>query len=652
MTNAIPQHAKITAPWRVKNPGIPEFTTLINLIGTPALLIDCQHSLVVLANSQFCQMAALTQAEIKGSRIADFLPGYTQLDLTGSMSYEATLTRQPREPLQVMVSMTPMNSPWALLNLVPLTIYQQEQARLHWEAQLFQALNELANLTTWPGLTEALSHAIQITQSLLKVDLVCIYKAENEFPRLYKLASSEDPENAQLPETITSVDLIRLREPAIWQPGQRVSAELHRTARQGQFNYLATVPLGQTGAWFGMLVIGDHQVPPHESLLSLAKIIGAQISACIEHYVILANYADVIQQNKRSLIIQRGVAEYAQEGVIIMEPDLTILEMNPAAELILGYTSSEVNHQPADNILIGTETLSTALNLAASGIGTPHINDLKLHRRDGVSFPAHAQTVPVKINEQVAGIILFLTDTSEYEQIRVETQQLEQRALLGEVTAIFAHEVRNPINNISSGLQLMAMKITEDDPNQEVIARLSSELDRLDHLMDSVLTYSKPKEIKNEPTDMSLLIQRIMDRWRPRFAHANVIPYFNSEAEHPMVSGDPRALEQVFTNLISNAIQALNEKGGTLSIKIGKLKTELEPPQYELTVSDNGPGIPDDVLARIFKPFVTTKTQGTGLGLAITKQIITAHRGSIDVNSFPGGTVFIINLPAILGSAQ
>lgn len=155
-----------------------------------------------------------------------------------------------------------------------------------------------------------------------------------------------------------------------------------------------------------------------------------------------------------------------------------------------------------------------------------------------------------------------------------------------------------------------------------------------------------------EPTDISVLIQRITERWRPRFSRAKVIPYFSSELENPRVDADPRALEQVFTNLISNAVHAMSDKGGTLSIKIGKLNTEIEPPQIELTVSDTGPGIPDDIRDRIFEPFVTTNPQGTGLGLAITKQIITAHRGSINLNSFPGGTVFMIKLPAIMGEGK
>ena len=96
------------------------------------------------------------------------------------------------------------------------------------------------------------------------------------------------------------------------------------------------------------------------------------------------------------------------------------------------------------------------------------------------------------------GIVIFLHDITENEQIRVKTQQLEQRAVLGEVTAIFAHEVRNPINNISMGLQLLGTKFAADDPNQELIGRLQTDCTRLTHLMESVLSFSRPMEFKME----------------------------------------------------------------------------------------------------------------------------------------------------------
>ena len=110
--------------------------------------------------------------------------------------------------------------------------------------------------------------------------------------------------------------------------------------------------------------------------------------------------------------------------------------------------------------------------------------------------------------------------------------------------------------------------------------------------------------------------------------------------------GDKRSLEQVFTNIISNAVQVMSERGsGTLNIKISKDQTPSGKEIIQIDLADNGPGIPLEHQTKIFDPFYTTNPNGTGLGLSITKQIITAHRGNITLTSFPGATVFHIQLP-------
>ncbi|NLC29424.1 MAG: histidine kinase, partial [Chloroflexi bacterium] len=112
-----------------------------------------------------------------------------------------------------------------------------------------------------------------------------------------------------------------------------------------------------------------------------------------------------------------------------------------------------------------------------------------------------------------------------------------------------------------------------------------------------------------------------------------------------LVKVDPRAIEHVFVNLISNAIQAMEDTGGSLNVKIKQASAAIIPPQCEIIIADSGPGIPEDLVEHIFEPFLTTKSSGTGLGLAITKRIVTAHEGNIYVESVPGGSVFHVLLP-------
>jgi signal transduction histidine kinase len=175
---------------------------------------------------------------------------------------------------------------------------------------------------------------------------------------------------------------------------------------------------------------------------------------------------------------------------------------------------------------------------------------------------------------------------------------------------------------------------------------------RLDHQMKSVLEFSRNTEYKLVPVNLHSMVQRLFERWRPHMARENVQPLLQIEPEIPAVLGDQRALEQVFTNLISNAVEAMSDTGGTLAIKATIHEKARERPQLHISVSDTGPGIPKENLDKIFRPFYTTNPEGTGLGLAITKRILVAHQGTIYVDSFPGGTVFYIQLPIANGHAE
>ncbi len=211
---------------------------------------------------------------------------------------------------------------------------------------------------------------------------------------------------------------------------------------------------------------------------------------------------------------------------------------------------------------------------------------------------------------------------------------------------VFAHEVLNPINNISTGLQILSRRLASENSLQDLVSRMENDCERLHHQMEALKTYAKPYEPKQELVDIPQLLNRIVERWRPRMERLNIRHVFQSAEKLPPVIGDWRALDQVFNNLISNAIDAMKENGGVLSVKVSLSTMVSNRPHLEIAVSDNGPGIPDDIREKIFEPFVTTKASGTGLGLSITKRIVTAHRGSITFNSYPGATVFRIFLPA------
>jgi signal transduction histidine kinase len=310
---------------------------------------------------------------------------------------------------------------------------------------------------------------------------------------------------------------------------------------------------------------------------------------------------------------------------------------------MLGYERSELQGLPVQDVIVGaTDVQGTFLDALGHEIETERAH-LTIHRRDGTPLPVHLRVVPIKAETQ-SRLLVVIQDRSEQKAYEDQREILAQRAILGEVTAILAHEVRNPINNISTGVQLVASRLGEDHPQYDSLERLRKECDRLNQLLSDVLFFARPLELKMEPLDLSDLMDRLLQRWSPRFNQLKIRHHTDFEPDLPRVLADPRTFEQVVLNLITNALQAMTD-GGTISINLSET-TSNQGRMVELQIADTGPGIPPKVIDRIFDPFYTTKKDGTGLGLAISRRILTAHKGTIHVESFTdAGTVFTICVP-------
>jgi PAS domain S-box-containing protein len=332
------------------------------------------------------------------------------------------------------------------------------------------------------------------------------------------------------------------------------------------------------------------------------------------------------------------------EGLLLLTDTLEVVEANDAAAALLGYSPRELIGRPIQDILVSSyDVLSSLLDVLGHDCPA-EIPRLAVHRRDGTPVPIHLRALPFSA-DPARRMLLSFADQSERQAIEDQQELLTQRALLGEVSAIFAHEVRNPINNISTGVQLVASRLGKDSPLYETLDRVKKECSRLDQLMTDVLFFARPLELKIEPTDVRAFIERILARWAPRFAQGKVTLNTSFAPDLPAALLDPRTFEQVVVNLISNALQAMPDGGG-LSIGVAP-GSEARGRTVEIKVADTGPGIPQAVLDRIFDPFFTTKKTGTGLGLAISRRILAAHKGRIQVESYPdAGTLFTIHLPA------
>ena len=486
----------------------------------------------------------------------------------------------------------------------------------------------------------AIPSILNLARNLLRSACVATYRVSPNSPN-YVLNGTLP---AEFPENIPASAIGHLAKFTHWKLGQRTQNDLHKSARAADLEVLHTTLIGEPNAWVGLLVVGwENAVDVPEDSEPLAQIVGSFTHVAILLSILRGSIVasrEVIRALETEL---DGHHHAIVDTIITVDSDLRVLRANPAISRLLGYQPAEVLRLDIQDVLVGPEDVTTTLLDALGHHREAERTRLILHHRDGTPLPIHLKAVPITTHEHTF-LIIVLQDQSEQQAIEDQTEILAQRALLGEVTAIFAHEVRNPINNISTGVQLVASRLGEEHPQYIALERVQQECIRLDQLMSDVLFFARPLELKMQSIDLAELVERILSRWSPRLAQSNVKCHTNFDTEVPPTSADPRTLERVVVNLISNAVEAMID-GGTLSFTITCID-ETSRDVVELKVADTGSGIPADKIERIFDPFFTTKKDGTGLGLAISRRILSAHKGNIQVESFPdAGTVFTIQLP-------
>jgi PAS domain S-box-containing protein len=350
--------------------------------------------------------------------------------------------------------------------------------------------------------------------------MLCFYQVGSDNPILHRIAYTGT--DSTYPEEITDQDFSYVQSPVLWVKGKRAIINLHRLAPGSNTSYIASAPIGETNAFIGLVVASGENSTPSPNLLPQLTFISSQINNIIQGHALNTQLQQDIQEYLNKVMINDAIYNTMEDGVIILSPDLTIASLNPSAELYLGYATEEIFGQKIENVLIGSEDLKASFQVVQNEQRIDSIGSLKLYRRNGESFQANLRIIPIISDDILKNIIILFHDLSDQEEYRLKNQQLEQRATLGEVTASFAHEVRNPINNIFTGLQLLAINLPLDDPNQKNIARLEEDCERLTSLVKSSLIFVRPMEYKPESITLSLLISNLLDRWRSRLVKLNI----------------------------------------------------------------------------------------------------------------------------------
>lgn len=234
----------------------------------------------------------------------------------------------------------------------------------------------------------------------------------------------------------------------------------------------------------------------------------------------------------------------------------------------------------------------------------------------------------------------------QLERAQAEARRSERLAALGQLSAGLAHEIRNPLGVIKGSAEMLTQKLEKSEElPRELAGYILTEVNRLSVLVTQFLNFARPLHADLHPANLTVLLDRVLKYVADHWTGQPVQVERHYATNLPPVPLDESLLEQALLNLVQNAYEAMDERGGTL--RVGLCPALQNIPGVELRLSDTGPGVPDALREEIFNPFVTTKKTGVGLGLSIVSKIIDGHHGSIRVENGPhGGACFTLFFPA------
>jgi signal transduction histidine kinase len=240
---------------------------------------------------------------------------------------------------------------------------------------------------------------------------------------------------------------------------------------------------------------------------------------------------------------------------------------------------------------------------------------------------------------------------TEVDRTVSKTVSRERRVLEGqhvrsleELAASIAHEIRNPVTAAKSLVQQLVEDPTGAD-NEEYARVALEELDRVERSIAHLLRYARDEELRMRDIQIADVVDGSLEALRDRLQKAGVEIRRRVHADGEL-EGDPEQLRRVVVNLVSNALDALEESATPEPVVEIETGENLASTEVWVRVRDNGPGIPPEIQERVFRPFFTSKENGTGLGLALTRKVVEAHDGTIELTSVPGeGVEFVVTLP-------
>ncbi|MBN8853439.1 MAG: hybrid sensor histidine kinase/response regulator [Sphingobacteriales bacterium 50-39] len=358
-----------------------------------------------------------------------------------------------------------------------------------------------------------------------------------------------------------------------------------------------------------------------------------KLERCIRYALERSTHIRALKANERKF---RNIFERSKDAVFLADGDLVFRDANNATSDLFKYGRDELQ-QLSLYFLFARRDAAALLKARLQQTGEVEDEEVELMTRTkekrNCILSLSRQTDPAG-DTYIQGIIHDITNLKRIERATFQIEKLRSTATL---LRTLAHEVRNPLTNINLSVEQLKPELNSEDANiyLDIIARNCG---RIDGLISELLDLSRPAEISLQRVPLQSIVDSTLAAASDRISLKGIGMELNYP-EHPAyIMADMEKLKIAFLNIVINAVEAVPNQAGRINVTIRE-----DGGHYKVFINDNGSGIPEENISRIFEPYFTSKTNGFGLGLAATWNILQSHRATIDVNSQIGeGTSFVL----------
>ncbi len=355
---------------------------------------------------------------------------------------------------------------------------------------------------------------------------------------------------------------------------------------------------------------------------------------------------------RRASFLERyhqGILESLKTGVVACNRRGEIVSLNRAAADILRIPAPKARGRPLDGLLGPGHLFTRMLGAVARGEPVEDRVELEVRRKGEEPLSVELRTsILYGKSGQAVGATFLLDDVTERKILRRRIALKERLAAMGEISAGIAHEFRNALHSLGGLAKLIARRAEGDERVEPLAREILNELSRMERILHELRLFVKPQDLLIEPIVPAELIRSVLVPFVEDAAGRGIRVRMAAASDLPEIRADRALLAQALRNLVRNAVQAMGPRGGVVTVRASaRGALDGSSGQVAISVADTGPGIPEEIRARIFTPFFTTKPEGTGLGLALVEKAMAAHGGSVDLETaLLHGTTFTLSFPA------